>query len=154
MPEISPSPDFGANINKRYTERSMALQAWGTYGILWPVVHYELGVAPNVGRGALRVVPQVPAGQQKVSGSGIKLGNGSVSVTASRTATALKTTVTRSNTLKLTIGGVLPRGATVKRVTLNGSKARYQVVPTARGRQVLVNAGSGTGTSTLVVSLG
>ena len=50
MPEIAPSPDFGANIDKLFTERSMALQAWGTYGILWPVVHYQLGVSPDAGR--------------------------------------------------------------------------------------------------------
>ena len=62
MPEISPSPDFGKNIEKRFTERSMALQAWGTYGILWPVVHYELGVTPDIGRDRVRVVPQVPSG--------------------------------------------------------------------------------------------
>ena len=50
MPEIAPSPDFGSNIEKLFTERSMALQAWGTYGILWPVVHYQLGVSPDLGR--------------------------------------------------------------------------------------------------------
>ncbi len=41
-------------------DRSMALQAWGTYGILWPVVHYQLGVSAGprprhgVGRAAGR----------------------------------------------------------------------------------------------------
>ncbi|MGZ6803963.1 MAG: glycogen debranching protein, partial [Nocardioidaceae bacterium] len=68
MPEISPSPDFGANIDKPFTERSSALQAWGTYGVLWPVLHFELGVAPDAGRGAVRVVPQLPAGQHRIAG--------------------------------------------------------------------------------------
>ena len=34
MPEIVPSPDFEANINRLFTERSMVLQAWGAYGAL------------------------------------------------------------------------------------------------------------------------
>ena len=55
------------NIDKQFTERSMALQAWGAYGILWPVVHYQLGVSPDVGRDRFTVVPQIPSGQYKVA---------------------------------------------------------------------------------------
>ena len=64
MPEIAPSPDFAANIDQPFTERSSA-QAWGTYGVLWPVVHYELGVAPDLGRRARRR----PAGTGGPAGS-------------------------------------------------------------------------------------
>ena len=38
----------------------MVLQAWGAYGTAWPVVHQQLGVRPDIGRGCLEVVPQVP----------------------------------------------------------------------------------------------
>jgi hypothetical protein len=61
MPGISPSPDFGANIDRKFTERSMGL-AWGTYGVLWPVVHFELGVSPDLGHRAVAVIPQIPDG--------------------------------------------------------------------------------------------
>ncbi len=88
MPEIAPSPDFEANIERKFTERSMALQAWGAYGVLWPVVHYQLGVAPDIGRSTLRVVPQVPSGQTRVSGSAIRLGRGNVAVSAQRRGSA------------------------------------------------------------------
>jgi hypothetical protein len=154
MPEIAPSPDFKANIDQRFTDRSMALQAWGTYGILWPVVHFELGVAPDAGRGAVSVVPQVPDGQHQVSGSDVRVGQGSLDVTAQRSSSRLQTTVNRHGVLKLTIGALLPNGANVSGVQLDGSKAKYQVVSTARGRDVLVDAGNGTGASTLVVNLG
>ena len=63
MPEIVPGGDFGANINKLFTERSMVMQAWGAYGTIWPVVHQWLGVSPDLGRGRVAVVPQIPAGQ-------------------------------------------------------------------------------------------
>ncbi|NUR09130.1 MAG: glycogen debranching protein [Nocardioidaceae bacterium] len=152
MPEISPSPDFGANIERKFTERSMALQAWGTYGILWPVVHYQLGVAPDVGRQRLTVVPQVPDGQSRVAGSNIRLGSGSVGVEASRSATTLTTTVDRSTAWRLTIGATLPSGTRAQAVTLDGRRVPHQTVTTPRGTQVRVDAGERTGTSTLVVT--
>ena len=67
MPEISPSPDFGANIDKLFTERSSGLQAWGAYGVLWPVVRYQLGVSPDMGRDRFSVVPDLPDGQSEMS---------------------------------------------------------------------------------------
>jgi hypothetical protein len=153
MPEISPSPDFGANIDKLFTERSMGLQAWGTYGILWPVVHFELGVAPDLGRGSVHVVPQVPDGQSTIAGTNIRLGRGSIDVAATRTPTAATTTVTRPLTVALTIGTVLPTGKTVTGVTLNGAPVAYTLVPTSRGQEVRVAAGSGSAAAHLVVDM-
>jgi hypothetical protein len=153
MPEIAPSPDFPANIGRPLYDRSMVLQAWGTYGVLWPVVHQQLGVSPDLGRNDLSVVPQVPDGQSRVAGGNIRLGAGSVDVAAQRTASTLTTTVTRHLSAHLLIGHVLPTGATVASVTLNGTPATYVVRSTARGNEVVVDAGSGTGASALVVTL-
>ncbi|HET8952469.1 MAG TPA: hypothetical protein VFN44_18240, partial [Solirubrobacteraceae bacterium] len=56
MPEIAPSPPpRGRNIDRCTRCRSMVLQAWGNYGTLWPVVHQQLGVRPDLGRGRLEV---------------------------------------------------------------------------------------------------
>ena len=152
MPEISPSPDFGANIDKRFTERSSGLQAWGTYGILWPVVHHELGVSPDVGRGRVTVVPQVPDGQDRVAVHGLRLGRAAIGVKATRTAEELRTTVTRLGALRLTVGAVLPQGTEVRRVRLDGHPTPYRVVTTSRGKEVRVNAGHGA-RADLVVTL-
>ena len=54
MPEIFPSPDQGANIDRCWTCRSMFMQAWGNYGTAWAVVHQWLGVRPDLGHGAAR----------------------------------------------------------------------------------------------------
>ena len=51
MPEIFPSPDQGANIDRCWTCRSMFMQAWGNYGTAWAVVHQWLGVRPDLGHG-------------------------------------------------------------------------------------------------------
>jgi hypothetical protein len=151
MPEIAPSPDFGANIDKPLNERSSVLQAWGTYGVLWPVVHQQLGVDPDIGRGHLTVVPQVPSGQRRVAGRDIRLGTGSVDVAASRAGGVLRTEVVRRVRASLTVGVLLPSGARRLSATVNGRPVTPVTVPTARGVQELVTVPSGTGRTTLVV---
>ncbi len=153
MPEISPSPDFGANIDKPLTERSMALQAWGTYGILWPVVHHELGVTPDMGRNRLRVVPQVPGGQRRISGRDIRVGRSHVDVRAVRGPHALRTVVDAPLGVRLTLGAVLPKGAHLARVRLDGERTRAKVVHTSRGREVWVQVSRVTRIHRLRVTL-
>lgn len=141
MPEIAPSPDSPANIGRPFYDRSMTLQAWGAYGILWPVVHQQLGVDPDLGHGRIAVVPQLPEGQQKVAGSNIRVGRGAVDVSARLTGKALSTEVTAKGVgAALTVGAVLPTGAKVQSVTVDGHAAQYKLVTTSRGTEVQVPA--------------
>ena len=140
MPEIGPSPDFTANINQPFNERSSLDQAWGTYGVLWPVVNQQLGVDPQLGNGLLEVLPDVPSGQSSVSGTNIRVGTGSVDVAATHHGSSYTTTVSASLACTLHVGATLPAGAKIHLVTLNGSPARYVVRDTNAGRQVLVSA--------------
>jgi hypothetical protein len=153
MPEIAPSPDFDpANIDRPETGRSMVLQAWGAYGNLWPVVHQQLGLSPDLGRKRLEIVPQVPAGQSHVAGRHIRVGTGTVDVTADASATSLRTTVADHATgAALVLGQVLPAGAQVAGVTLNGRSVPYTLRHTARGTEVVTNASRGE--SALVIRL-
>src|SRR3954452_18735320 len=101
MPEIFPSAPNGdptkgipPNINRCWTCRSMFMQAWGNYGTAWSVVHQQLGVRPDIGRGALAVVPQVPQGQARVAGSAIRIGrSGALAVEASHDGATYRTRV-------------------------------------------------------------
>ena len=152
MPEIAPSPDFTANIDQPYYSRSMGLQAWGTYGVLWPVVHYELGVAPDLGRRAVTVVPQIPDGQTTVAGANVTIGTGALDVSARRGNGVLTTTVTRHDSAAaLTLGVLLPAGATVTGATLDGRSGATTRVSTARGVEIRVAGGSSAATRTLQV---
>jgi hypothetical protein len=150
MPEIGPSPAFVANVDQPFNERSSLDQAWGTYGILWPVVHQELGVNPQLGNGLLEVLPSVPPGQASVRGAAIRLGTGSVDVAASHHGSTWTTTVTGRLACTLHVGATLPAGATVSTVTLNGASAPYVVRDSHQGRQVLVST-SCAGTSRVKV---
>jgi len=63
MPEIAPSPDYGRSIDRPFNERAMVMQAWGNYGTVWPVVHQQLGVRPDLGeqlRGNARRIHEAP----------------------------------------------------------------------------------------------
>ena len=138
LPEILPSPDQGANIDRCWTCRSMVMQAWGQYGIAWPVIHQQLGVRPSLGTGRLEVVPQVPDGQPSVSGRNIRLGDGSVDVSAARGTT---TVTVRTRLRELALGTTLPAGAKVRGVTLDGRRVRKPTIRTTnRGVEVTVSA--------------
>ncbi len=154
MPEIVPGGDFGANIDRKFTERSMVLQAWGAYGVLWPVVHQWLGVSPDLGRGRVAVVPQLPPDQGEASARGIRLGDElSIAVAAKRKGTTYTTEVRRSGEARLAIGAVVPRGSDIRSVRLDGQRVKPTLVRTARGLEVRVRVGLGSGTSKLVVRL-
>ncbi|MBA8795714.1 hypothetical protein FHX74_003350 [Friedmanniella endophytica] len=152
MPEIVPGGDGDANIDKLFTERSMVMQAWGAYGILWPVVHQWLGVSPDLGHGRVAVVPQLPADQQRAALSDVRLGGSrALDVNARHLGNRWTTTVTRHGRIGLTVGAVLPAGTQVVRATLNGKAVRVQSTRTTRGLEVTHKLPEGRGTTQLVI---
>jgi hypothetical protein len=154
MPEIAPSPKYDRSIDQSFVTRASVLQAWGTYGTLWPVVHQILGVAPDLGRGRLAVVGQLPPGQTRASGSRIRVGRGSIDVTvAGRGRRLVSGVVARGlGRTRLMLGRVLPAGAGVARVTLDGRRASYAIAPTMRGRELVVSTAA-RGTHVLRIAL-
>jgi len=153
MPEIFPSPDFGPNIDRCWTCRSMFMQAWGNYGTAWPVVHQWLGVRPDLGRGRVEFVPQVPQGQASVQGTDIRLGDGSASVLASHAGGTYWTEITTAGVgaSDVEIGHTLPRGSHPAAVVLDGQPvATYELRETNRGTEVKV--ATGPGHHTLIVT--
>ncbi|MFC5099155.1 hypothetical protein [Kibdelosporangium philippinense] len=115
----------------------MTLQAWGTYGTLWPVVNQQLGVSPDLGNGRLAVIPQLPPDQNSISGRDIRVGAGCVDVSVSRSGNVFRTSVqSRSVSAALTVGLVVP--SPVSSVLLDGKPVKYSLVQTTRGTEVHV----------------
>jgi hypothetical protein len=146
LPEILPSPDndrtgpLDANVDRCTRCRSMVVQAWGQYGTMWPVVHQQLGVRPDMGRGVLEVVPQVPPGDppEGRGGRDIRLGDGVLAlVRASRAGDRYRTEVDTGSARvrRLYIGHTLPRGSHAATVLLDGR-------PVGTAEQRLTNRGN------------
>jgi hypothetical protein len=136
LPEILNSPDQDRNIDRCWTCRSMFMQAWGHYGTAWPVIAQQLGVRPDLGRGRLAVVPDVPEGQPSVAGEAIRIGAGELAVRATPTST----TVHARGVRELTVGVTLPLGATPREARLDGRRVKPTVTTTNRGVEVTVRA--------------
>ena len=155
LPEVLPSPGQDANIGRCWTCRSMFMQAWGQYGIAWPVIHQQLGVRPSIGTGKLEFVPQIPDGQRRVGGKDIRLGDGVAAVEARRSGSRYTTTTTVEPIEGVTdvrVGATLPAGEEAKTVTLDGTRVRKPTVrETHRGVEVTVKVPS-TGKHVVVVS--
>jgi hypothetical protein len=153
MPEIFPSPDQGANIDRCWTCRSMFMQAWGNYGTAWAVVHQWLGVRPDLGHGRIEVVPQVPQGQTAVQGRDIRLGGGSADVRATHVGDAYRTRIDVGKGVgahRVSIGHTLPAGARPAAVVLDGRLVHdYRVRATNRGTEVTVPTTAGHHTLTI-----
>jgi len=134
----------------------MFMQAWGHYGTAWAAVHQQLGVRPHLGHDWLEVVPQVPAGQRRVAGEDIRLGDGSADVAATRAGTRYTTTTdTRGAPVRTyRIGHTLPRGATVGSVQLDGRTVPYETRTTNRGLEVRVPAAPDRRHTLVVVAAG
>ncbi|WP_228546293.1 hypothetical protein [Halegenticoccus tardaugens] len=151
MPEIAPSPDYGRSIDLPLNERAMVLQAWGAYGTVWPVVHQQLGVRPDLGRGRLSVVPQVPPQSSELSGENVRLGDGCAAVSVRADGSTYETAVDPDVDLdELVVGHAVPRNAEVSSVTLDGEEVCYETRETNRGLEILVEADP-SGERTLVV---
>ena len=133
----------------------MFVQAWGHYGTVWPVVHQQLGVRPDIGRERLAVVPQVPS-SSPIAGEDIRLGDGDLDlVRASRSGNRHTTTVDTGDAPidELLIGHTLERGSQAVSVTLDGRPVSdYDVRRTNRGEEVTVDTEPGE--HTLVVTSG
>jgi hypothetical protein len=151
-PEIFPSPDFDAagprdaNVERCTRCRSMVMQAWNQYGTMWPVIHQQLGVRPDLGRGRLEIVPQVPPHEPWVAGRRIRLGDGALRVVRAAHQGARYRTRVDTGTApvrRLRIGHTLPRGSRPAAVFLDGRRRRAQVRRTNRGVEVTVRTRPG-----------
>ena len=147
LPEILPSPDFDgagdrdANILRCTRCRAMVMQAWGNYGTMWPVVHQQLGVRPDLGRERVTVVPQVPTAGSPIAGENIRLGSGALElVQASRGSGEYRTVVDTGDApvTRLVIGHTLPRGTGAVDATLDGDPVSVMRRVTNRGVEITV----------------
>ena len=124
----------------------MVMQAWGNYGTMWPVVHQQLGVRPDIGRGRLEVIPQLPSAGSPIAGENIRLGSGALALVRASRAAGRFLTVVDTGTAPvsvLRIGYTLPRNTGKVTAQLDGREVRAERRITNRGVEVSVATGPG-----------
>ena len=118
----------------------MVMQAWSSYGVLYPITHYFLGVQPHMDQRLLIVVPQLPRSLPHLSIQDLRIGTQILAVAAQRSDKLYVTVVTLPVGYRLEIGYTLPANASIESVTLNGKAADYEVRSTHRGSEVVAQA--------------
>jgi hypothetical protein len=121
----------------------MVMQAWSSYGVLWPLVDLYLGIKPDAPAGSFSVVPELPTSWSTLSIGELRVGSSEISVSAQHSGKSYNTSVVAPTGWRLTIGYALPANSQIESVTLNGSPAAFQIVDTNRGREVHVQTNSG-----------
>jgi hypothetical protein len=149
LPELAASAQY--NPFEAFTSRANVMQAWSSYGLLWTSVHDLLGVSPDVPDRSVAVVPEVPPSWPRLAVSNLRVGGNNLAESAGHSGNTYQTEVSGAGGLALTIGTVLPAGATPRSVTLNGQPASYQRVTSNRGPEVLVSVPHPAASETLVV---
>jgi hypothetical protein len=150
LPEQMPSPDYVLFPFHPFPRRAMVMQAWSSYGVLYPITHYFLGVQPHMDQRLLIVVPQLPRSLPHLSIQDLRIGTQILAVAAQRSDKLYVTVVTLPVGYRLEIGYTLPANASIESVTLNGKAADYEVRSTHRGSEVVAQAFT-AGTYRLVI---
>jgi hypothetical protein len=97
------------------------LQLWSNYGIVWPVVHYFFGLRPDVANRHLMCVPQLPDAWPSARLSAVPLGDTEVDVELVAEPDGLRVRLEiGAADWEVSLGAVLPVGASVINATLNG----------------------------------
>jgi hypothetical protein len=143
LPELFDSPDYKYFGGGNPFGGAMVNQAWSSYGIHFPLVELYLGVKPDAPAKTISVIPDLPSSWKRLSIDNLHVGSSQIAVSVKRAGVNYFTTVTAPAGWKLTIGYSLPANSQVKSVTLNGSPASFQIVPSNRGEEVQVQANSG-----------
>jgi hypothetical protein len=150
LPELFDSPDY--QYFQAFTGRAMVMQAWSSYGVEWPIIYHYLGIRPDVPNGQLVVIPELPSGWPTLSVSNLRVGSGTIAVSAKQNGNQYTTTLTAPTGYNVQIGYVIPSGTKPTSVTLGGTPVKYQTITTTRGDEVVVETASGPNMTVVIAA--
>jgi len=102
------------------------IQAWASYGIIWPVVHSFLGFRPDAANHRAHFVPQLPGSWHTARLQDVRVGSARMNLSVDKTEHDLHITLETSDpTFEVTLGCVCPVGKKPDSVTLNGTATSF-----------------------------
>ncbi|MFN2110918.1 MAG: hypothetical protein ACK2UI_14785, partial [Anaerolineae bacterium] len=106
-------------ISEALPDRWCFLQLWSALGVIAPVVEGFLGIAPRATERRLAVIPNLPAGWDRVTLERLRVGEAQFDIAVERSATHYRVEVTSTEDFQMRIGAYLPAVAHIVEVRLN-----------------------------------
>ena len=104
------------------------IQAWSSYGIIWPVVHFFLGFRPDAGNRRVHFVPHLPAAWQRARLQEVRVGSATFTLQVTHTEKKFQATLeTTDPAYEITLGGIFAthEDSEPQSVTLNGAAVLF-----------------------------
>ncbi|HEY1352549.1 MAG TPA: hypothetical protein VGF67_23260 [Ktedonobacteraceae bacterium] len=104
------------------------IQAWSGYGVIWPVVHFFLGVQPDAAQRRLRCIPHLPGAWSQARLQHVRVGSADFTIQVVTTEQDLQVTVETSDTSYDVILGCtccVNDAQGPRSVTLNGTPVTF-----------------------------
>jgi len=128
-------------ISEALPDRWCFLQLWSALGVISPVIEGFLGIAPRAAERRLSVIPNLPAGWERVTLERVCVGEAQFDIAVERSATQYTVNVTSNAAeFRLEIGAYLPADAQITTVTVNGKLAEWHAETTLAGHCVVCEA--------------
>jgi glycogen debranching enzyme len=104
------------------------IQAWSSYGIIWPVVHYFLGFRPNVSARSVNFIPHLPGTWHTARLQAVRVGTATMHLEVMRTAREQRVILETSDPLySVTLGSICNMKRKPERVALNGEALAFHI---------------------------
>lgn len=104
------------------------IQAWSSYGIIWPVVHYFLGFRPDAAERRVRFIPHLPSTWHTVRLQNVRVGSASMNLLVVKTEREMQVTLETSDPLyEIVLGYTCTVEKELRSVTLNGKPVAFRM---------------------------
>ncbi|WP_126550765.1 amylo-alpha-1,6-glucosidase [Dictyobacter kobayashii] len=112
------------------------IQAWSSYGIIWPVVHAFFGFQPNVAQHRVSFIPHFPTTWQTAQLHSVRVGNSSMELEVAKSSQDARIVLeTQDLSYEVTLGYTWLGTTMPGRVTLNGEDVSFHTEVFHQGRE-------------------
>ena len=104
------------------------IQAWSSYGIIWPVVHYFLGFRPDVAGRSIRFIPYLPSTWRTARLQDVRVGSASMNLQVVAADQETRVILETNDPLyEITLGSTCLIAREPRHVSLNGEVVSFRM---------------------------
>ena len=104
------------------------IQAWSSYGIIWPVVHYFLGFRPDAAERSIRFIPHLPSTWRTAHLQDVRVGSASMNLQVVAADQETRVILETNDPLyHITLGSTCLLAREPRHVSLNGEAVSFRM---------------------------